>query len=259
MRGGRFRLGLGYTSRSDTAAHGAGPAERLAQSVAAIKAIFAAWEGEAPPDFHGRFFTHTLMVPNFHPGPNPFGPPPVFIGALGPIMTRKAAEVADGLLVMTFNSARHFTERTIPALADGFSRAGRDPAGFEVVAHVMVAMGRTDAELGEAIDRDAALIAFYGSTPSYVPVLQVEGFDHIHPALNGLSKTGNFVDMRGLITDSMVETIAAVGTPEQCASEIAARFAAHAGHVCCYFPGYLSRPDSVADVVAAFQDIPGTR
>jgi probable F420-dependent oxidoreductase len=181
------------------------------------------------------------------------------MGALGPIMTRKAAEVADGLLVMPFNSARHFTERTLPALAEGFSRAGRDPAGFEVVAQVMVAMGRTDAELGEAIEGAAALIAFYGSTPSYVPVLQVEGFDHIHPALNTLSKTGNFADMRGLITDSMVDTIAVVGTPEQCAIEIAARYATHAGHVCCYFPGYVPRPDSVADLVAALQDIPGTR
>jgi probable F420-dependent oxidoreductase len=260
MSAGKFRLGLGSQVKAHIEKRYGStwgrPADRLAESVAAIKAIFAAWEGHAPLNFRGQYFTHTLMAPSFNPGPNRFGPPPILMGALGPIMTRTAAEVADGLLVMPFNSARHFAERTLPALAEGFSRADRDPTDFEVVAQVMVATGRTDAEIGDAVEGVAALIAFYASTPAYVPVLQVEGWEDIHPELNILSKTGAFAQMRPLITDPMVDTIAVVGTPKQCAAEIAARFGADAEHVCCYFPGYVPRPDCVVELIAALHQVP---
>ena len=56
----------------------------MREIVLAIKAILAAWEGEARLDFRGEFTTHTLMTPTFDPGPNPYGKPPVLVGALGP-------------------------------------------------------------------------------------------------------------------------------------------------------------------------------
>jgi alkanesulfonate monooxygenase SsuD/methylene tetrahydromethanopterin reductase-like flavin-dependent oxidoreductase (luciferase family) len=59
------------------------------------------------------------MTPAFNPGPNPYGVPKVLVGALGPRMNQMAAEVADGILVMPFNSARHMAERTIPAIERG--------------------------------------------------------------------------------------------------------------------------------------------
>lgn len=43
-----------------------------------------------------------------------YGAPPVLLGAHGPLMTRTAAEVADGRLVMPFHSHRHSRERTPP-------------------------------------------------------------------------------------------------------------------------------------------------
>jgi probable F420-dependent oxidoreductase len=257
---GRFRLGLGsqikvhiekrYGAQWDK------PAAKMAETVAAIKAIFAAWEGKAPLNFRGEYHTHTLMPPNFNPGPNPFGPPPVLMGALGPVMTRKAAEVADGLLVMPFNSARHFSERTLPAIEEGLRRSERAPGDLQVVAQAMVAVGRTEAELRTAVDAVATLIAFYGSTPAYVPVLQVEGWADAQPELNALSKVGKFAEMRALITDDMVARIGVVGTPEQCAAEIGRRFGAHASEVCCYFPGYTPAGVQVADLIAALHDTP---
>lgn len=258
--GGRFRLGLGsqikvhiekrYGSKWES------PAPRMAEAVAAIKAIFAAWEGQARLDFRGDFYTHTIMAPNFNPGPNPFGPPAVLLGALGPVMTRTAAEVADGLLVMPFNSARHFADRTVPAIAEGLRRSGRTFDEFQIIAQAMVAVGRGDAELATAINGVASLIAFYGSTPAYLPVLQAEGWDDIQPELNALSKQGRFADMRRLITDEMVARIGIVGTPEQCAQQIAARFGEHADEVCCYFPGYTPGPADVAETIGALHRVP---
>ena len=261
--GGRFRLGLGsqikphiekrYGSRWEK------PAARMAETVAAIKAIFAAWEGRCRLDFRGEFFTHTLMPPNFNPGPNQFGPPPVLLGALGPVMTRTAAEVADGLLVMPFNSARHFAERTIPAINAGLRRSGRSANEFAIIAQAMVAVGRDDADLAVAIDGVASLIAFYGSTPAYLPVLEVEGWADVQPELNALSKQGRFTEMRALITDPMVARIGIVGTPEQCAQQIAARFGDHADELCCYFPGYQPRSADIADLIGALHRTPALR
>jgi alkanesulfonate monooxygenase SsuD/methylene tetrahydromethanopterin reductase-like flavin-dependent oxidoreductase (luciferase family) len=99
------------------------------------------------------------------------------------------------------------------------------------------------------------LIAFYGSTPAYVPVLEVEGWADLQPKLNKLSKTGAFGEMRALITDPMVHTIGIVGTPEQCAAEIARRFGALADEVCCYFPGYTPKTEDVADLITALHGI----
>ena len=261
--GGRFRLGLGsqikvhiekrYGSRWDR------PAARMAETVAAIKSIFAAWEGRGRLDFRGEFYTHTLMAPNFDPGPNPFGPPAVLLGALGPVMTRTAAEVADGLLVMPFNSARHFAERTIPAVTEGLRRSSRPSHEFAIIAQAMVAVGRDDADLAAAIDGVAALIAFYGSTPAYLPVLEAEGWADIQPELNMLSKQGRFTEMRRLITEPMVARIGIVGNPEECAQLIAVRFGDHADEVCCYFPFYTPKNADLVDLIGALHRTPVPR
>ena len=257
---GRFRLGLGSQIKAHIekryGSQWGRPAARMAETVAAVKAVFAAWEGNAPLNFRGEFSTHTLMPPNFNPGPNPYGPPSVLLGALGPVMTRTAAEVADALLVMPFNSARHFANRTLPAVAEGLRRAGRTPEQFGLIVQAMVAVGRTEEELAAAVNGVSMLISFYGSTPAYVPVLEEEGWADLQPRLNALSKQGGYAEMRALITPEMVQTIGVAGTPEECAAEIGRRFGADAGDVCCYFPGYTPRPHDVADLVAALQRLP---
>jgi probable F420-dependent oxidoreductase len=257
---GRFRLGLGSQIRAHIekryGSQWGKPAQRMGEAVAAVKAILTAWEGEAPLNFRGEFFTHTLMPPNFNPGPNPYGRPPVLMGALGPVMTRTAAEVADGLLVMPFNSTRHFAERTLPAMDDGFAKSGRRPLDFQVIAQAMVAVGGTEVELAKAVDRVAFLIAFYGSTPNYRTVLEIEGWGDLQPRLNELSKSGKHAEMRALITDDMVATYGIVGTPKQCAEKIQERFGARASDVCCYFPGYTPTSENVGDLIAAIQHLP---
>ncbi|WP_329407869.1 TIGR03617 family F420-dependent LLM class oxidoreductase [Nocardia vinacea] len=260
---GKFRLGLGSQIRAHIekryGSQWGKPAARMAESVAAVKAVFAAWEKQAPLNFRGEFFTHTLMTPNFDPGPNPYGPPPVLMGALGPLMTRKAAEVADGLLVMPFNSTRHFAERTVPAIEEGLRRSGRELSKFQIIAQAMVAVGSTEEELAVALDRVAWLIAFYGSTPAYRAVLEVEGWGDLQPELNEISKTGDYAAMRALITEPMVRTYGVVGSPQECAEQVRERYGAHASDVCCYFPGYTPSDADLAELVKALQSITSVR
>lgn len=254
---GRFRLGLGSQIKPQIerryGATWSRPAARMREMVLAIKAVFACWEGEAPLDFRGEFTTHTLMTPYFDPGPNPYGTPPVLVGALGPRMTEIAAEVADGLLVMPFNSERHLRERTEPAIARGLAASGRAPGDLEVVAEVIVATGRTDQELVEAASGAKTLLAFYGSTPSYRPVLEVEGWGDLQPELRAMSKRGEWQQMTDLVDDTMLNTLAVWGTPEECARRIVERFGWLANRVCCYFPYASITDERIAELVAAIR------
>ncbi|WP_027860674.1 TIGR03617 family F420-dependent LLM class oxidoreductase [Marmoricola sp. URHB0036] len=253
MSGGRFRLGLGSQVRPHIenryGATWSPPAARMREIVLAVKAILSSWQDGTPLDFRGQHTRHTLMPPTFVPGPNPYGPPPVLLGALGPVMTRTAAEVADGLLVMPFHSHRHFRERTLPAVEEGLRRAGRDRV--EVFPQAILAMGRTAEELTAATEGVRMLLAFYGSTPAYRPVLDVEGWGELQPELNALSKRGDVEAMAALVTEEMVETLAVRGTPEQCAVELERRFGDVARRVCAYFPGHDPGSEQVASLARA--------
>ncbi|GAB4588330.1 TIGR03617 family F420-dependent LLM class oxidoreductase [Nocardia sp. IFM 10818] len=250
---GRFRLGLGSQVKAHIerryGAEWSDPVGRMRETVLAVHAIFDAWEGRSPLRFEGRYTRHTLMPPMFDPGPHPYGRPEICLGALGPRMTRTAAEVADGLLVMPFNSARHFRERTLPAVADGLARAGRERAQLRIYPQIIVGVGRTSEELAAAARGVRGLLAFYGSTAAYRPVLEVEGRAELQPELAALARRGAYADMTALIDDKMLETLAAYGTPEQCAATILERFGEHADRVCCYFPGYTARDEHIADLI----------
>lgn len=237
LSGGRFTLGLGTQIRTQIEKrYGASfdrPVDRMKELVGALRAIFGVWQTGDRLDFRGEFYRHTLMTPTFNPGPNPFGPPPIYVGALGPRLTRAVAEVADGLLVMPFGSARFMREATMPGVREGLAAAGRGAADLAVVPEVIVSAG----EDHEATRR---LLAFYGSTPAYRPVLDVHGWGDLQPELHAMTKQGRWAEMGGLISDEILHTIAACGTPAQIAAHIRGRVAAAEGladTVCLYQPG----------------------
>ena len=246
---GRFRLGLGSQVRAHVenryGARWGRPVAHMREMVVATKAILEAWQVGERVDFRGEYTTHTLMTPVFDPGPNPFGAPKVLVGALGPKMNAMAAEVADGVLVMPFNTGRHMRDRTMPAIEAGLAAGGRTRADIEVVAEVIVATGRTDEELAAA-DAARFLVAFYGSTPAYRPVLEVEGCGDLQPELNALSKRGEWLEMVSLVDDELFRTIAVHGSPAECAEEIARRFPG-CDRICAYFPGYDASDDLIAE------------
>ena len=252
---GRFTLGLGTQIRTQVEKrYGASfdrPVVRMRELVSALRAIFDVWQNGGRLDFRGEFYRHTLMTPTFNPGPNPFGPPPIYVGALGPRLTTATAEVADGLLVMPFGTARYLSEATMPAVRAGLAARGtgagmRSAADFAVVPEVIVSVGDDH----EATRR---LLAFYGSTPAYRPVLDIHGWGDLQPELNTLSKQGRWAEMGGLITDEMLHTVAGCGTPAQIAAHIRERIEAADGArvdaVCLYQPGPVA-PDALAAIVA---------
>jgi len=253
---GRFSLGLGVQVRAQIEKrYGVSfdrPVARMREVVGALRAIFATWEHGEPLDFRGEFYRHTLMPPMFNPGPNPYGTPPIYLGALGPQMTRLAAELADGILVMPFNTRRHFRERTLPAVDEGLARAGRDASDLDLVGEVVVCCGRSERALAAADEATRWLLSFYASTPSYRCVLDVEGWGELQPELNALSKEGRWDEMPRRIDQTMLSTLAARGTPEEVAADIVDRFGPRVERIAFYTP-YSIDDESLGELVDAIR------
>lgn len=247
---GRFTLGLGTQVRAQVEKrYGAAfdrPVERMKEMVGALRAVFAAWETGERLDFRGEYYRHTLMTPTFNPGPNPYGMPPIYLGALGPRLTRATAEVADGLLVMPFGTKRFLHEVTMPAVRNGLAQAGRSLDDFAVVPEIIVSVG-SDETAHTAARR---LLAFYGSTPAYRPVLDVHGWGELQPELNALSKQGRWQEMGTLIDDEVLHTIAACGSPAEVAAHIRDRVEGVSDRICLYQPGPIA-VDALAEIVDA--------
>jgi probable F420-dependent oxidoreductase len=236
LSGGRFVLGLGTQIRTQIekrfGAEFDRPVARMTELIAALRAIFDTWATGDRLNFRGEFHTHTLMTPNFSPPGLPYGPPPIYVGALGPRLTRATAEHADGLLVMPFGTKRFLHEHTMPAVRAGVAASGRSPDQFTVVPEIIVSPG-------EDHSGTRRLLAFYGSTPAYRPVLDAHGWGDLQPQLHALSKQGRWQEMGDLIDDEVLSTIAAVGSPKDIAEHIRDRVEGVADTVCIYSGGAL--------------------
>lgn len=253
VSGGRFVLGLGTQVRphiekrfSATWSH---PAARLREQVLAIRAIWDAWEHGTPLDFRGRFYQHTLMIPAFDPGPNPYGPPPIFTGGFGPKTTELAGEVADGFIAHPFHTRRSLLEHAVPALERGLAASGRSRSDLEVICATLVVTASTEEGLEASKAAARKQLAFYGSTPAYRSTLDCHGWGHLHEELNARSKQGAWDEMAELITDDVLEEIAVVGERHEIADKLRARLDGIADGVSLTHNRHPD-PEHWADVVA---------
>jgi alkanesulfonate monooxygenase SsuD/methylene tetrahydromethanopterin reductase-like flavin-dependent oxidoreductase (luciferase family) len=205
---GRFLLGLGSQVRAHVEHRFSmpfhPPVSRMKEFVAALRAIFACWNDDAPLRFEGRFYSHTLMPPLLRP-----------------------TACAHGAL---------------PALKAGRARREAALAGssFRVVAQVLVATGADAAEISAAREAVRAQLAFYASTPAYRPVLEAEGEGELQPRLRTLTKEGRWSEMSALVDDSMIERYAVVGEPEAAGAELRRRYRDVAERIAIATPMMLS-------------------
>ena len=228
---GRFVLGLGTQIKAHIERRysmpWSSPAARMREYVAALRAIWQAWQEGTPLRFEGDFYRHTLMTPMFSPPPHEWGGPPIHLAAVGPLMTRTVGEVADGLLVHGFTTERYLRERTLPALQEGLTAAGRDRAEVTVSLPGFVVTGRSDDDRAAAAASVKATIAFYGSTPAYHPVLELHGWGALADELHTLSvgrREDKWTAMRDLVDDDVLDAFAVVSEPEDVAARVRERY-----------------------------------
>jgi probable F420-dependent oxidoreductase len=200
------------------------PAARMREYVMALKAIWACWYEGAPLDFQGEFYRHTLMTPMFTPTDNDYGAPPVFVAAVGPLMTENAAEVADGILLHSFTTEEYIRTVTLPAVEAGLAKSGRTRDALQIVAAPFFVTGDTEEEFEQVKLAAQNQIAFYGSTPAYRGVLESIGYGELQGELNRLSKEGKWLEMGQCIDDTLLDKIALVGEPAAIADKMSKRY-----------------------------------
>lgn len=256
---GRFTLGLG----SQVKAHNErrfstpwlSPAARMEDYVAALRAIFRCWEYGEKLDHRGKFYTFTLMTPEFTPPRSGFGVPRIQIAAVGPLMLRAAARMADGVRLHGFATRAYLQSVVQPILDQELAAAGKERGAFEITGGGFVATGPDDAAVQRAVDEVRARVAFYGSTPAYHGVFALHGLEDLGTRLHRLSRDGRWRDMPVLVSDETLDLFCARAPYEGIAEAIATRFGGLVDTVTLEF-----RPedDSAARhrVIEAIQRIP---
>ena len=225
---GRLVVGLGAQVRAHIerrfSAPWSRPAARMREFVLALRAVWGSWNDGAPLDFNGDFYTHTLMTPLFSPRPHRFGPPRVFLAAVGPRMTEVAGEVADGVITHGLSSPRYVREVTIPALERGLEASGRRRGDVDVTCPGFIAVVDTDEQLAKARSAMRRHVSYYASTPAYRPVLDLHGWGEVQTELYACSKRGAWDEMTGLIDDEVLDTFTIITTPDKLVDEVRTRY-----------------------------------
>lgn len=225
---GRFALGMGSQIKPHIEKRysmpWSKPAARMREYVRALKAIWACWYDGAALDFQGEFYTHKLMTPMFMPADTQFGAPPVHVAAVGPLMTKYAAEVADGILLHSFITEEYVRNVMLPAVEEGLGKAGRTRRDIQITASPFIVTADTEEEFERVKQATCAQIAFYASTPAYKGILDSIDYGDLQPELLALSKAGEWAEMGRRIDDTLLDSIALVGEPDEVAAKLKRRF-----------------------------------
>lgn len=230
MSGGRFELGMGSQIRQNIedryAAHWPSPpTSGLRDYVAALRAIFTAFQTGGKLRHEGPHYRLTRLQPFFYPEKLDTAPPQLMLGAVGPHMLELAGEIAEGLHTHPTNtSPRYLREAIRPRLAAGAARSGRDPATVAICANTLVATGRDQAKVAEERRRLRPMFAFLFSTPAYWPSLELIGCGDIGPRLQALTRAGRWDDMAEVISDKMLDEFIPTGTYADIAGVLAAQY-----------------------------------
>ena len=216
----------------------------MTELVAALRAIFEAWNDRRTAEFPRRVLpAHADDARPSARGDNPYGPPPIYVGALGPRLTRATAEDADGLLVMPFGSKRFLHEVTMPAVREGLAAAAATRDDFAVVPEIIVSVesrkprSRRDPSAACVLRVDACVSARARCAWLGRPAARTQRAVQTGP-LGGHGR---------LIDDDVLHTIAACGSAREIAAHIRDRVAGVSDRICIYQPGPIAVESLAAD------------
>ena len=256
---GRFVLGLGSQVRAHNERRFSvpwiAPAARLGEYVEALRAIFRCWEHGEKLNYQGKHYTFTLMTPEFSPGPQGLRLPPVAMAAVGPLMLKTAARLADSVRLHSFATRQYLEDVVRPLLAAELAAAGKSFETFEITGGGFVATGPDEAAVRAAAEKVRYRVAFYGSTPAYRGVFDVHGIGDLGMRLNAMSRDGKWTEMAAQVSDDVLDLFVARATYDGLPAAIEKRFGGLVDAVSVDFaPGTSAA--TRRDVIAAIQKTP---
>jgi probable F420-dependent oxidoreductase len=226
------------------------PGPQIRDFLAALRAVFDAFQTGEPLRYEGTHYKHTFLTPLFNPGPLPHDHiPQVSLAVVGDTMTAIAGELFDGVMYHGFTNAPYLDTVAFPALRAGAQRAGRPDLPWRQTVLFLI-VGDTEEEQAVCAQKIRKQLAFYASTPNYVEVLRAVGCEDIQPELLRMSKQGRWDDMADLMTDDVLDHFALRGTLEELPAKIAERFALRADRIGPYYPLPDYEPGRVSEFIA---------
>jgi alkanesulfonate monooxygenase SsuD/methylene tetrahydromethanopterin reductase-like flavin-dependent oxidoreductase (luciferase family) len=133
--------------------------------------------------------------------------------------------LCDGIKLHPFNTPKYLREVILPNIEAGAKKAGRDLREIEVCGSGFVITGKNEEEVEKAKAPVRQQLAFYASTRTYQPVLDIQGWGDLTPELNSLSIEGKWQEMATRLTDDMLEEFAVIGTYDEIVPKIKAKAA----------------------------------
>jgi probable F420-dependent oxidoreductase len=225
---GRFVLGLGTQVKGHIerrfATEWSSPGPRFRDYIGAIMAVWDSWDRGSALHHEGRFYPLSLMTPEFSPGPSQGGLPAIHIAGVNNYNLRLAGELCDGLRVHPFATKRYMEESIWPAVRQGASVSGRDLVEFEMVGGGFICTGETPDEVEAARERARYRIAFYGSTRTYLPVLETHGWGELNGTLRRLVAAGEWGSLAHSIPDEVLNEFCISGTYSEILPKIRDRY-----------------------------------
>lgn len=225
---GRFTLGLGSQVKGHNqrrfSVPWSPPAPRMREYVQSVRAIWDCWAKGVPLNYQGEHYQFSLMTPNFTPDPLEGPLPKIQIAAVGPVMMKVAAEECDGVMLHPFCTRKYLVDSILPKINSGLDRSRKRRSDFEISGGGFVATGENQQAVDTMFEWVRTRIGFYGSTPSYWPVLEAHDLKDLGLKLNDLSKKGLWDQMTNEVSDDVVHLFSAVGRHEELPRVIEERF-----------------------------------
>lgn len=248
LSGGRFIVGLGSQVKriieERFSAEFDRPAKRMAEYVQAMQTVWRIERGE-DVTFDGEIYR--VLRPGLT-GPGRAADrtlPRAYVAAVGPLMTAAAATHADGILGHPFTSLAYLTDSVLPRIDEALGEAGRSRDDFTVAQGLILCI----AEDREVARREAATqIAFYGTTPNYLPVFASHGDEHLMDTFREVFvSSGKDPDaMAAAVSDEVLDRYAVAGTPDEVKDRVA-EFSGHLDHLILGGAWYRVPPQRMAE------------
>lgn len=243
---GRFILGLGtqvkaHIERRFGQTWPESPVKKLREQIEVIRALWDCWQNGTKLNYRGEYYKITLMSPFFQPPPLPSpifgenggglgGGIPIYIAGVNTGLARLAGETCEGFHAHPFHSVRYMKEVMLPAIEEGAKKANRKRE--DVAVSITAFIATTPEEMNFA----RAQVAFYASTPSYRPVMDLHGWGGVAETLSAHAAKGAWAEMPMLITDEMLGEFCLVTEEDKLADDLKKRYEGVADRLTLYTP-----------------------
>ena len=233
--GGRFILGLGTQVKAHIERRFGQPwpesvTRKLREQIQVIRAFWDYWQNGTKLNYRGEYYKITLMSPFFNPGTIEHPNIPIYIAGVNTGLAKLAGELCDGFHVHPFHSVKYLGEVIVPAIKEGTKNTNRK--GEDVSVSITAFVATTPEEISFA----RAQIAFYASTPSYRPVMELHGWSSVAEKLSAHAARAEWTEMPTLITDEILTEFCLITDEDKLSNELKRRYEGIADRLTVYTP-----------------------